>query len=134
MNKVILLGRMVKDVELRHTQTNKAVCSFTVAVNRHSKNEEGQYETDFINCAAWDKQATFISQYFHKGDAIALVGRLQTKTWEDKDGKKHYVTEVIVGEVYFAGKKASGENQSQTQNTTVENSSMAIESEDELPF
>lgn len=130
MNKVILLGRMTKDVEMRHTQNDKAVCSFTVAVNRRTKGSSGKQETDFINCVAWDKLAEFISKYFRKGDAIALIGRLQTRAWEDKDGKKHYVTEINVDEVYFARKKVSNEGQSQT----VENSNMTIDGEDELPF
>lgn len=134
MNKWIGLGRLTKDVELRHTQNDKAVCSFTVAVNRRTKNEEGKYEADFINCVAWDKLANFISQYFHKGDAIALVGRLQTRTWDDKDGKKHYATEVVVGEVYFAGKKVNGEEQTQEQAAPSTNNNTAIEDEDDLPF
>lgn len=136
MNKVIILGRMTKDVELQHTQSDKAVCSFTVAVNRRTKDKEGKYEADFINCQAWDKLAEFISQYFHKGDAIALVGRLQTRTWDDNDGKKHYVTEVVVSEVYFAGKKVNGENQSPAQEQAVPsvNNNAAVEDEDDLPF
>ena len=101
MNKVILIGRLTKDPEIRYTQTSKAVANFTIAVSRRFKKDEA----DFINCVAWDKTAEFISKYFSKGSMIAVVGRIQTRTWEDSEGKKRYVTEVIVDEVYFAGSK-----------------------------
>lgn len=97
MNKTFLLGRLTKDVELRHTQNETAVASFTIAVNRKDK-------ADFINCVAWNKQAEFISKYFNKGSQICLVGRLQTRDYE-KDGKKVFITEVVAEEVYFTGKK-----------------------------
>lgn len=101
MNKVVLLGRLTKDIELRYTQSNTAVVSFTLAVNRKDK-------ADFINCVAWNKQAEFISKYFfNKGSQICLVGRLSTRDYE-KDSKKVYVTEVVVEEVYFTGKKENG--------------------------
>lgn len=132
MNKWIGLGRLTKDVELRYTQqSNKAVCNFTVAANRRTKNEEGKYEADFINCVAWDKLAEFINQYFHKGDTIALVGRLQTRTWDDSEGKKHYITEVVVNEVYFAGKKTNGENVSIAPE---QSNYMGVEDDEDLPF
>lgn len=103
MNKVILMGRLTKDVELRHTQNEKAVASFTIAVNRKDK-------ADFINIVAWNKLAEFISNYFNKGSQMCLVGRLQTRDYE-KDGKKVFITEVIAEEVYFTGKKENNNNE-----------------------
>ena len=105
MNKVILMGRLTKDAELRYTaNTNAAVASFTVAVDRKFK-QEGQPTADFINCVAWGKTAEFVNNYFKKGHRIALTGRMQTRTWDDAENKRHYITEVIVDEVEFAESK-----------------------------
>lgn len=104
MNKVILLGRLTKDPELRNTQQGLAVCSFSIAVNRRFA-KEGQQNADFINCSAWRNTAEFISKYFSKGNMIAVVGSLQTRTWEDQGGKKQYATDVVVDEAYFTGSK-----------------------------
>ena len=102
LNKVILLGRMVKDAEIRHTDSGKAVTSFTIAVdNGHGDNKK----TDFINCVAWEKTAEFIKNWFGKGRMIAIVGRISTRTYESQDSKKNYVTEVVVNEVSFADSK-----------------------------
>lgn len=97
MNKVILMGRLTKDPEIRYTQNNTPVCNFTLAVDRRFSKEK---QADFINCQAWQKTAEFISKYFQKGSMIAVVGRIQTRTWEDNEGKKRYITEVIVDEAY----------------------------------
>jgi single-strand DNA-binding protein len=111
MNKVILMGRLTKDVELKYTSgNNTAVATFTLAVNRKMA-KEGQPQADFINCQAWAKTAEFIAKYFAKGQQVAIVGRMQTRTWDDNDGKKHYVTEVVVDENYFADSKKSGNDQ-----------------------
>jgi single-strand DNA-binding protein len=101
MNKVILMGRLTKDPEIRYTQTSKAVANFTIAVSRRFKKDEA----DFINCVAWEKTAEFISKYFSKGGMIAVVGSIQTRTWDDEDGKRHYVTEVVAEEAYFTGER-----------------------------
>lgn len=104
MNKVILLGRLTKDPELRYTQNNTPVASFTLAVDRRFK-QKGQPEADFIPIVAWQSTAEFVSKYFTKGLRVAISGRIQTRNWEDQ-GVKHYVTEVIAEEVGFAdGKK-----------------------------
>lgn len=112
MNKTILMGRLTKDVELRQTASGTPVASFTIAVNRRFA-KEGQQTADFLNCVAWRQQAEFISKYFHKGSMIAIVGNLQSRSWEGQDGKKQYATDVVVDEVYFTGKKEeanTGEN------------------------
>lgn len=110
MNKVILLGRMTKDAELKSTANGVSVCSFSLAVQRRFKNAEGNYEADFINCVAWRQQADFISKYFGRGSLIAIVGSIQTRTYEGTDGKKVYVTEVVVEEAHFAGEKKKDES------------------------
>ena len=97
LNKVILGGRVTADPELKHTPQGISVCSFSIAVNRRSK--DGQAPADFINCQAWRATAEFISRYFKKGSSICLVGSLQTRTWNDQNGNKRYATEVIADEV-----------------------------------
>ena len=109
MNKVILMGRLTKDPDLRYTSgNNTAVASFTIAVNRRSA-KEGQPQADFINIVAWSKTAEFCGKYFTKGLQVAVVGRLQTRTWDDNEGKRHYVTEVVADETYFADSKKGGD-------------------------
>jgi single-strand DNA-binding protein len=104
MNKVILMGRLTKDVEIRQTPNNLSVARFTIAVNRRFAKDGGQ-QADFINCIAWRKTGEFISRYFQKGSMIAVVGSIQTRSWDGNDGKKQYATEVIVDEAYFTGSK-----------------------------
>ena len=112
MNKVILMGRLTRDPEVRQTaNTNTQVATFALAVNRRFKSE-GQPDADFINIVAWGKTAEFCSKYFKKGQQISLVGRIQTRNYDDENGQKHYVTEVIAEEVYFAGgNKTAAEEQ-----------------------
>ena len=104
LNKVILGGRVTADPELKQTPQGISVCSFSVAVNRRSK--DGQAPADFINCQAWRATAEFISRYFKKGSSICLVGSLQTRTWNDQQGNKRYATEVIADEAYFVDSKS----------------------------
>ena len=99
MNKAFLKGRLTRDPEVRYTQNNTLVATFTIAVNRKEKDK-----ADFINCIAWGKTGEFVSKYFKKGQEILAVGRIQVRDY-DKDGKKVYVTEVIVEEVEFCGSK-----------------------------
>ncbi|MBO5281080.1 MAG: single-stranded DNA-binding protein [Clostridia bacterium] len=109
-NKVILIGNMTADPELKQTQTGTSVCSFSIAVNRRfSKNEQGQ-TVDFINIVAWRQSADFVCRYFKKGNPILVCGQLQTRTWTDNQGQKRYATEVVADEVSFvapAGANAS---------------------------
>lgn len=135
MNKVILLGRLTKDVETRYTQsTNTQVSSFTLAVNRRFT-KDGEQQADFINIVAWSKIAEFCSKYFKKGQQIAVVGRIQTRSYDNQDGKKVYVTEVIAEEAYFADTKKTGPDESILGSSTpVTNNDFEIMSDDSLPF
>ena len=103
MNKFIGLGRLTKNPELRSTQSGLKVASFTLAINRNFKNKEGKYDADFLNCQAFKNTAEFIEKYFKKGSMMAITARAQTRNYDDNDGKKRFVTEFIVEEVYFAG-------------------------------
>ncbi len=110
MNKVILMGRLTKDPELRYTGGNTtAVATFTLAVNRRFA-KDGERKADFINIVAWDKTAEFCSKHFTKGLQVVVVGRIQTRTWDDNEGKRHYITEVVAEEAYIADRKKSGED------------------------
>lgn len=104
ISRTVLLGRITQDLELKQTPNGVAVLSFTVAVDRsYTKGEEKQ--SDFISCVAWKERAEFISRYFGKGRMIAVEGQLRTRTYEDKHGSKHYVTEVYVDNASFTGEK-----------------------------
>ncbi len=101
-NKVILIGNMTTDPELKQTTTGISVCSFSIAVNRRfAKSEQGQQSVDFINIVTWRQQAEFVSRYFKKGNPILICGQLQTRTWTDAQGGKRYQTEVVADEVSF---------------------------------
>ena len=108
MNKILLIGRLTKDPELRYTQSGTAVASFTLAVNRSFANQNGEREADFINCVAWQKAAEFVSQYFKKGQQMALEGRLQVRSYDDNNGQRRWVTEVVTEKVEFVGSKNGG--------------------------
>lgn len=105
MNKVILMGRLTRDVELRQTPNGVSVARFSIAVNRRFA-KEGQQQADFIECVAWRQTGEFISRYFSKGRMIAVSGSLQTRSWDGQDGKKHYATEVVVEDAYFTGSRS----------------------------
>lgn len=112
LNKVIVMGRITHHLELKQTSSGKVVLSFSIAVDRYSK-DENEKTADFFNCVAWDKQAEFISKYFDKGRLIAIVGKLQTRSYESKDGTKKTATEIIVDNAEFTGEKPP---QAQQQN------------------
>lgn len=107
MNQVNLLGRLTADPELRQTQSGIASCRFTIAVNRKFKNENGEYDADFITCVAWRQTAEFVSRYFSKGSMIAVSGSLRTGKYQDKNHSDvtHYTTDVYVDNVEFTGEK-----------------------------
>lgn len=129
MNKVFLIGRLTKDIELRYTENNTAVGNLTLAVNRSYKNEKGEYDADFINCICWEKTAEVISKYSKKGDQLAISGRIQTRNYEDKEGKKHYITEIVIEKVEFVGNKRE---ETKTEKNEYENMSIKTESRVEL--
>ena len=102
LNHIVIMGRLTRDPELRRTQSGVAVASFTVAVDRDfGKNENGEKETDFIDCVAWRQTGEFVSKYFTKGRMAVVSGRLQIRPWTDKEGNKRRTAEVIADNVYF---------------------------------
>lgn len=114
INKATLVGRLTKDPELKQTTNNVSVCTFTVAVDRRFKNAAGEREADFINIVTWRQAAELVAKYFNKGSRIGLVGSIQTRSWDDQDGKRRYVTEVIADEIYFvdsAKDRSNGDGQ-----------------------
>lgn len=102
LNRIVILGRLVRDPELRHTPQNVPVCPFTLAVERDIKGQGGERETDFIDVVAWRSTAEFVSRYLSKGRMALVEGRLQIREWTDKDGNKRRNAEVIASSVYFA--------------------------------
>jgi len=112
INRVILVGRLTKDPELRYTSSNIAVTTFTIAVNRNFKSSD-EVDVDFIQCVAWRKTAENTSKYVHKGSLVGVDGRIQVRNYEAKDGTKRYITEVVCDSVAFLESK----NQSQEQQT-----------------
>jgi len=139
MNKVILIGRLTKDVELRYTQTNNtAVASFSLAVNRKFVKPGEERQADFFNIIAWNKLAENISKYLFKGNQVAISGRLETRSWDDQNGQKHYVTEVIAEEIDFIGSKNKQNNEAILNSPTPINknydTSDFICNGDDLPF
>ena len=114
-NKVILIGNMTADPELKQTASGVSVCSFSIAVNRRfAKAEQGQQNVDFINIVTWRQQAEFVSRYFKKGNPILICGQLQTRTW-DNQGQKRYATEVIADEVSFVASAAQSQGAAPAQ-------------------
>lgn len=109
MNKVVLMGRLTRDPDVRYTSNNTLVASFSLAVNRRFARQGEERQADFINIVAWDKTGEFCSKYFKKGQQVGIIGRIQTRNYDDKDGKKVYVTEVIAEEAYFADTKREAE-------------------------
>ena len=111
MNKIVLIGRCVRDPELKTTESQVAVCSFTLAVDRKFKNKDGERQADFISCVAWRQNAEFISKFFTKGSRICVTGALQTSTYKDKDDKTIYKSDVVIEEAEFIDSKKDLEPQ-----------------------
>lgn len=134
INKVILGGRISIAPELKQTQTGVSVTSFSIAVNRKVAN--GETKADFINCVAWRNTAEFVYKYFQKGSSICIVGNLQTRNYEDNNGNKRYVTEVIVDEAYFVDSKGEAQtpNASTSPTEATEANFVEVGTEDDLPF
>lgn len=105
LNQVVLMGRLTRDPELRHTQSNIPVASFTLAVDRGYAKDRADKQTDFIDIVAWRNTAEFVSKYFTKGQMAAVTGRLQIREWTDKEGNKRRNAEIVADSVYFTGSK-----------------------------
>ena len=136
MNKVVLVGRLTAKPELRYTPQNTAYTRFSVAVNRNFTNADGKRDADFINVVAWRKQAETISKYFDKGNLIALEGRLQTGSYDDKDGNKRYTVDVALDNFEFVESKSARESSSNnsTPYDYQENNSMPSVNIEDDPF
>jgi single-strand DNA-binding protein len=138
MNKVILMGRLTKDPDLRFTSVNNTpVCNFTLAVDRRFQRQGEERQADFIQIVVWSKLAEFCAKYFQKGRQVAVVGRIQTRTWDDNEGKRHYVTEVVAEEAYFADSKRSDSTSAKSQESTETDQTegfYTIDEDDDLPF
>ena len=116
LNKIIIMGRLTRDPELRRTGSGTAVTSFSLACDRDFKSQSGDKETDFIEVVAWKNTAEFVSKYFSKGRMAAVEGRLQIRDWTDKAGNKRTTAEVVADNVYFADSKRSESNDNQKEN------------------
>ena len=143
INKAILMGRLTRDPELRHTGNGTAVCNFSIAIDSGYGDNRS---TDFINCVAWNKTAEFVEKYFTQGRMIIVIGRIQTRTWEGQDGKKNYTTEVVASEVSFGETKRSSDESASTfapaasvasvpeMPEATEDDFVTLETNDDLPF
>lgn len=152
LNRVVLVGRLTKDPDLRYTQSGIAVANFTVAVNRPFSNQQGEREADFINCVVWRKAAENLANYMKKGSQVGVDGRIQTRTFETKDGRTAFVTEVVADSVQFLEPKnsqgrqgggyqgSSNQNQHQYQGNNAQEDPFSKDgepidiSDDDLPF
>lgn len=117
LNIIAIMGRLTRDVELRHTNSGKAVASFTLAVERDTKNDNGDRDADFIDCVAFGTTAEFIERNIHKGQRIVTHGRLQIRRWQDKDGNNRRNSEILVQSVYFADTPRKSDEGSYATNT-----------------
>lgn len=140
LNSVVLVGRLTRDAELRYTPQNQAVATFSLAVNRDFKNQNGEYEADFINCVIWRQQAENLANWAKKGALIGIVGRIQTRNYENQQGQRVYVTEVVAEKFKLLesqkerGNQAQGNNQPDFgRNEPMQSNPMDI-SDDDLPF
>lgn len=146
MNKVVLMGRLTRDPEIKYTSANNtAVCTFSLAVNRRFSKQGEERQADFINITTWSKTAEFCNNYFTKGQQVAVIGRLQTRSWEDEQGKRRYATDVVAEEAYFADSKKGQGNGGQPsggqapsgytkQPPAPRESFTAVNDDDDLPF
>ena len=139
INRVVLAGRTTRDLELRNTKSGTSVCSFTLAVERNFKSKNGDREADFISCIAWKKTAEVMSQYVKKGSVIGVDGRIQTRSYDNRDGQRVYVTEVVVDNFSFLGGSSKGSQgsknkQPSNQSNDPFDSNEQTDVTDDLPF
>ncbi len=116
INRAILVGRLTRDPELRRTQNDIPVTTFTLAVNRTFRNQQGEQEADFINCVVWRRQAENVAKYVNKGSLVGVEGRIQSRSFDDQEGNRRFVTEIVADSVQFLETKASQQNQQQNYN------------------
>jgi len=137
LNRIVLIGRLTKDPELRYTPNGKAVAGFTLAVDRPFKNQQGERETDFINIVVWGSQAENCANYLSKGKLAAVDGRLQIRTFDGQDGQRRWVTEVVADNVRFLSPKGGSESPKGGSESSVGPGNMGNEvdfSDDDIPF
>lgn len=137
INNIVLVGRLTRDVELRYTPNNVAVASFTLASNRNFKNQSGEYDADFINCIMWQDQAERLANWTRKGMLIGITGRIQTRSYENQQGQRVYVTEVIADSFQILEKRDNSANQASMNDQvppSFGNSQPMDISDDGLPF
>ena len=133
MNKVVILGRLTRDVDVRYTPSQKVVCSFTLAVDRPFLNQEGKREADFIPVVVWGKAAELCGNSLAKGHRILVEGRLQIRSYEGKDGNRHWVTEVIANSVEFIERKAEG-SAGRPQHAKMTDIGQSVPFDEDVPF
>jgi single-strand DNA-binding protein len=146
LNRVVLVGRLTKDPDLRYTASGVAVANFTIAVNRPFSNQQGEREADFINCVVWRKPAENLANYMSKGSQIGVDGRIQTRSYDGQDGKRVYVTEIVADSVQFLESKGgsgsntqssgqgSGSNRSEQNQSQAPNQNQSNQPNDSKPF
>ncbi|MBQ6547298.1 MAG: single-stranded DNA-binding protein [Bacilli bacterium] len=141
MNVVVLIGRIIKDIEVRYTEKDLAVSNFTIAVRKDYKNVNGEYESDFINCVSFGNISEYLNKYANKGDLVAVKGRIQTRNYEDKEGNKRYITEVFVDKTtLLSSRKNTQQETNEYKDASVKTETNALDSLDikiedsDLPF
>jgi single-strand DNA-binding protein len=143
INRVVLVGRLVRNPELRYTPEGVAVATFTLAVNRNHANKQGEREADFINCIVWRKPAENVANYLKKGNLTGVEGKIQTKSYDNNEGRRIYVTEILADNVHFLEPRANLNNNSQPNQNNINqqeqqpyfNQGTPIDiSDDDLPF
>lgn len=133
LNKIVIIGRLTAEPELRHTANATPVASFTVAVERDFKGNDGQKQTDFINCVAWRGTAEFVSKYFSKGSMAVVSGRLQIRSYQDRDGNNRTFAEVLAENVYFGESRRSSDSHD-TSVAEQKSGFVELDDEEDLPF
>lgn len=136
-NKVIMLGRITKDLELKTTPAGVSVLTFSIAVDRRYQEKGAERKSDFFNCVAWRNEAEFISRFFIKGSAIMIEGELQNRSYKDKNGAEKWVTEIIVDRATFTGEKkatSGSPDTEQAEPTTANENAAPAQADDDYPF
>ncbi|WP_079479699.1 single-stranded DNA-binding protein [Halobacillus salinus] len=138
LNRVVLVGRLTKDPALRYTPNGVAVANFTVAVNRPFSNKQGDQEADFVNCVAWRRPAENLAQFMNKGSQVGVDGRLQTRSFDNQEGQRVFITEVVADSVQFLESKKNNQGSGQSSNQSPPPNNQSDEpidiSDDDLPF